>query len=216
MKFTKEDHAIIDSHAILLDGLSAYFGTGYEFVLHSLEIPEESIVKIINGFHSGRSIGAPLNDAALETVEEIKNSPPGQQYKCYFTHSKTGVLLKSVSLPVFGSKERLIGLICINFYTNTPISNLLELFLPHNVEATVHKETFGYDVETVITDAVSQSKESVFGNDSIPAVNKNKEILSVLYEQGIFKLKNAVPIVATALGISKNTVYLHLRSLSGK
>ena len=42
--------------------------------------------------------------------------------------------------------------------------------------------------------------------------DKNKEIIARLYSKGFFKLKNSVVECAEALGISKNTVYLHIRS----
>ena len=45
---------------------------------------------------------------------------------------------------------------------------------------------------------------------------KNKEIVLRLNEKGIFKLKNAVVTVANLLGISKNTVYLHLRNIESQ
>ena len=48
------------------------------------------------------------------------------------------------------------------------------------------------------------------------AVNKNKELIRILHEKGFFYMKNSVPKVAAALGISKNTVYLHLRSIENK
>ena len=51
-------------------------------------------------------------------------------------------------------------------------------------------------------------------NSNIPAVNKNKELIRILYEEGIFRIKDSVVEVANALSISKNTVYLHLRSIS--
>ena len=44
-------------------------------------------------------------------------------------------------------------------------------------------------------------------------VLRYEEIIRLVHEQGIFKMKNAVPKVAQELGVSKNTVYLHLRSL---
>jgi len=40
---------------------------------------------------------------------------------------------------------------------------------------------------------------------------KNKRIVELLNDRGIFKIKDAVAIVARHLNISKNTVYLHLR-----
>ena len=50
-------------------------------------------------------------------------------------------------------------------------------------------------------------------DSAISSINKNKEIIFRLYQQGIFNLKDAVITIAEALGISKNTVYLHLRNL---
>jgi predicted transcriptional regulator YheO len=48
---------------------------------------------------------------------------------------------------------------------------------------------------------------------AVPQHQKNKRIVTLLYHQGIFKLKNAVQRISGDLGISKNTVYLHIRSL---
>ena len=61
--------------------------------------------------------------------------------------------------------------------------------------------------------ALDQAKATVFADPRISSVNRNKEIIRLVHEQGIFKMKNAVPKVAQELGVSKNTVYLHLRSL---
>ena len=53
-------------------------------------------------------------------------------------------------------------------------------------------------------------------DDRIPQYLKNKEIVTILFHQGIFKLKNAVQLISEALKISKNTVYLHIRGLEEK
>lgn len=212
MKLTQTDKLMLSSYASFMDGLAAYLGSGYELVLHSLESEEHSVIKIINGFHSGRAVGAPINAATLETLKEFEGKSTDRKFKIYFTHSKTGVLLKSASLPVFGESNTIIGLLCINFYTDTPISTFLELFSSQPSGSIVRKETFGFDTHTLILDALSNEKQIVYSDDSIPAINKNKVILSHLYEKGIFKFKEAVSLAAANLGISKNTVYLHLRS----
>ena len=41
----------------------------------------------------------------------------------------------------------------------------------------------------------------------------NKTLIAILEEQGVFKLKGAVVAVAEVLGVSKNTVYMHIRAL---
>ena len=55
--------------------------------------------------------------------------------------------------------------------------------------------------------------QEVNEDDSVLPSFKNKEIVSRCYAQGVFQFKGAVPLVAKGLGISKNTVYLHLRNI---
>lgn len=67
------------------------------------------------------------------------------------------------------------------------------------------------------TASINNARNQVMSNNNIAAVNKNKELIRILHEKGFFYMKNSVPKVATALtGISKNTVYLHLRSIENK
>ena len=46
----------------------------------------------------------------------------------------------------------------------------------------------------------------------IPADDKNKVIVEELYRKGMFRLKDAVVIAADLLGVSKNTIYMHIRN----
>jgi predicted transcriptional regulator YheO len=74
-------------------------------------------------------------------------------------------------------------------------------------------ENFSTDSAELIARALEKVKGEVDAGDSVPPHLKNKEIVTILYHQGIFKLKNAVQIISEELGISKNTVYLHIRAL---
>ena len=47
-------------------------------------------------------------------------------------------------------------------------------------------------------------------------VNKNKEIIAMLNEKGIFNFKDSVVKIADMMGISKNTVYMHIRNIGKK
>lgn len=64
-----------------------------------------------------------------------------------------------------------------------------------------------------LTKSINDARNQVMYNNNISAVNKNKELIRILHEKGIFRIKNSVSHVADALGISKNTVYLHLRGI---
>ena len=92
--FTDEDHRILSSCVTLVEGLADYLGGGYEIVLHSLEDVEHSVVKIINGHHTGRTTGAPITDLALSMLSRIENeNRPG--YISYFSRNKKGEPLKA-------------------------------------------------------------------------------------------------------------------------
>ena len=74
-------------------------------------------------------------------------------------------------------------------------------------------ETFNDNVDDLISSSLNDAKVKVYANATISSANKNKEIIHLLYQKGIFNMKDAVIKVADNLGISKNTVYLHLRNM---
>ena len=83
--------------------------------------------------------------------------------------------------------------------------------------ACLHKTGEGApEADELLRQATVSAKERVNVDANIIPSQKNKEIISILYGQGIFKLKDSVIKIADILGISKNTVYLHLRALQKK
>ena len=122
---------------------------------------------------------------------------------------------KSTTIPILGDNGRMIAMLCINFHTDIPMATFLSGFFPAGSPSPLpqRSETFSDNVDHFIHAALDQAKATVFADPRISSVNRNKEIIRLVHEQGIFKRKNAVPKVAQELGVSKNTVYLHLRSL---
>ena len=80
------------------------------------------------------------------------------------------------------------------------------------VSGQIH-ETFSQSSSDLLEQTIQTVRQEVLMDSVISSTNKNKEIIFRLYQQGIFNLKDAVVTIADALGISKNTVYLHLRNL---
>ena len=93
-----------------------------KFILQILESLEHSVMQIVNGHHSGRKIGAPITDLALGMLSQIENSKDHSAIS-YFNRRQDGVILKSTTIPIPGEGNRIIGMICINFYTNIPLCN---------------------------------------------------------------------------------------------
>lgn len=211
--FSEEDHRILESYKTVVEGLADYMGEGYELVLHSLEDIDHSVVKIINGHHTGRKEGAPITDLALTMLSRIEEENRAG-YISYFSRNKKGEPMKSSTIVISGEGGKTIGLLCINFYMNTPMAELLSSF---QVEKTLSEpavtEIFAEDTKELVFHSVNQIKRTVDADQRILPSNKNREIVNQLWNQNIFELKDAVAIVAQELGLSPNTVYLHLRKV---
>lgn len=214
IKITKVDKLILDSYASMIEGLSAYLGSVYEISLHSLEDYNHSVIKIMNGYHSGRSAGAPLTDLALNMLKRIKDQglSASESYTSYNAIAPSGERLKSSTIPIIGENGRVIGVVCMNLYLDSPLTEVLQTIMGNQAEQT-RQENFANSIVDTITHAVTDARNQVMHNPSIPAANKNKELIRILYGKGIFNMKDAVVLVAEALGISRNTVYMHLRNM---
>lgn len=213
MSLTLIDKMILESYKTMIEGLADYLGEGCEVVLHSLESMEHSVIKIINGHHTGRKEGAPITNLALSMLAEIQKDKENG-FISYFASNNKGEPLKAATIVVKGEGGRAIGLLCINFYLNTPFLKVLSTFSPANSsEQEIKKEAFVNNTDELIHSTVAKVKEEVEKDEKIPASLKNREIIAQLYRQGVFELKDSVVKVAECMGISKNTVYLHIRHL---
>lgn len=212
MKFSETDKKILESYKSILEGLSLYMGSGYEIVLHSLENLSSSAIKVFNGDYSGRKEGAPITDLALRMLEEIKKSGNPHTNMVYTNRNNQGVPIHSATLPIVGDHNNIIGLICINFYSNISLNKFFENIFNTSISSE-QDETFVNDSDELIHTVISKAKSLVYSNPMVLSADKNKEIIHYLYEKNIFDLKNSIQIVSSSLGISKNTVYMHIRNI---
>lgn len=218
IELTPTDRQILNSYALMLDGLGAYLGEGYELVLHSLESLDHSVIKIINGHYTERKEGSPITDLALKMLGELEKDP-GRTVSPYYNKNKSGSVLRSCTIPITGEHGRIIGLLCMNFHMEIPLSNILQTLAPPQstvTAAAAPAETFSDSIDDLILSSLSETREAVYSDPNISSANKNKEIVLQLYQRGIFNLKDAVIKVAEQLNISKNTVYMHIRNFKNQ
>lgn len=216
IELTIIDRMILRSYIGIIEGLAEYLGKGYEIVLHSLENLDQSVIYIVHGEYTGRKVGAPITDKALEMLEILEQGDKSEV--TYFSQNKKGEPLKSATLAIRGENRRIVGLLCMNFYMNTAFADIVEAFTPREAlnGAARADENFAENVEDLIASSLEPIRDKVQNDSSITVSNKNKAIITLLYERGIFNIKDSVIRVANLLGISKNTVYMHLRKLQEK
>ena len=163
LKLTVTDRHILNSYALMLNGLGAYLGDGYELVLHSLESLDHSVIKIINGHFTGRKEGSPITDLALKMLGELEQDP-SRTVSPYFNKSSSDSMLRSCTIPITGEHGRIIGLLCINFHMEMPLSEFLQGMLPSQDSSSVTQassETFSDKNEDQILLSLTETKESV-------------------------------------------------------
>jgi len=213
-KFTKVDRMILESYKDFAEGLSDYLSNCYEIALHSLENLDSSVIKILNGFHTGRKEGAPITDLALEMLAKLR-ATDDKPYITYMCKNKKDEPLRSTTIAIKGERGRIIGVMCINFYLDSPFSDVIASMCTVDGKPTASRsENFAENVSETVEKSVVRARQHVMDDESIMPSLRNREIVRELYQNGVFNLKDSVVCTANLLGISKNTVYLHIRNLS--
>jgi len=208
--FTDEDRTILNSYRAVVDGVSALIGSHCEIVLHSLENLENSAMYIANGHNTNRQEGSPITDRALQSLHNMKTDSVS---KPYFTRAKSNGLMKSVTIAIRNSSQRIIGLLCININLEVPVSQFIQAFMPPNETNETSAVNFASSVEDLVAQTVEQTIEEITADRHVANNNKNRQIVMSLFEKGIFDIKDAINLVADRLNISRHTVYLYIRQI---
>lgn len=207
---SEKDREILNSYKNVVDGLAATYGSHTEFVLHSLDIDNPSVIMIANGHITGREVGAPITDLALNSLRAGQDvSDP------YFCRNSNGNLLRSVTSVIKNSAGKPIGVLCTNMNLDVSVNqffgDLLAKEVPQN-----SPETFFNNQRDMIEESINDIRDSVAKDKSISANRKNRSIVEGLEKKGIFNLNDSVNITAELLSISVHSVYRYLRESKSK
>ena len=210
---TERDKLTLQSYIPLAESIAEFWGENCEVIIHNLSRLDASVMKIINGDRSGRHEGAPISEVTLSFVNKMMANP-SLNHVTYFAKNKRGETFKASISAIIGEKGNMIGLFCINYYLSASLFSIMQTFTPatKNENDSIF-ETFVDNTEELMLNALEEAKDAVYDNFSIASANKNKEIVAILHQKGIFNLKDSVSFIANNLGISKNTVYMHIRNM---
>lgn len=212
----------IEHYQNLIVFLGKVLGENYEIVLHVLVEPDESYIgAIVNNHISGRSVGAPLTNLALEKIK-LKDYKRNESILNYKVLAKDGKPIYGSTFYIKDPAENLLGLLCINAdfsmhkriiedlfsLTSLKIDNFLvekeDLFAEHNIEY------LSANIEEIINNII----DPVLLDDRVTLNKETRlKIIKDLEEKGVFQLKGAIGKVATTLKISEPTVYRYLQEV---
>ncbi|WP_425668813.1 helix-turn-helix transcriptional regulator [Vibrio owensii] len=216
VRFTDEDREYLSNYFRLADTIADLIGPYCEVVIHSFESLENSVVKIVNGHHTGREIGSPITDLGLRmwsTFEKTGEVSP----KSYFTNAADGSLLKSTTCILAGPEQKPIGMLCINMNLSFPFPEIVKTLMPQcHVSQTLVSETFSNNANDVIKQALSAAMQEVDQDETVSAKGRNKAIIRCLFDNGVFELKETTTQVSEQLGISRQAVYKFIREFKSE
>lgn len=205
---TLEDHEILSAFDRMLEGLSEYLGDGYELILYGAAAQGGyAPVRIISA--GAQQEGLPFAEPAASLLRRLQpEGAPAVDYASFNCTNLHGEPMHCTAIAVRGVAGQIIGLLCINFYMNTPLRCVLNTFV---TPPAAGAEPAIQNSEDIVADAVHRVVAAVNAL-GVPPSARNREIITRLYNAGVFNIKELVTRVAQMLQLSKNTIYLHLRS----
>ena len=129
---TEFDKLILEEYCDLAEGLGEYLGSCYELVVHSFASFDHSVIKIVHS-HSGRKEGSPITDFGLKMLYDIKKNPDFR-YITYYNKNNAGKPLKSCTNAIKGKHGKVIGMLCINLYMDSPLYSFINSINPKSAQ----------------------------------------------------------------------------------
>ena len=224
---TAQDCALLDRYKLIVDAIGQVFGNSCECVLHSLADLEHSVIHIHNGMKTGRVLGSPITDKALMLLKNCE-SLHQDITPVYQTVARNGSPMRSTTIIIRNNDRIPIGFLCINFDWGTSLSDLCHLLLPQDAKGALghgkgtgglegqSSEMFVQNLDDLLLSVTCRIRDQIYADESITARNKTKEIVKAIDQEGLFEVKNSVSRIAKILNLSRDVVYLHLRSHRAK
>lgn len=204
-----EDHAILAAYFPIADGIAALLGKQCEVVLHSLEFLEQSAIYVVNGHLTDRKIGSPISAYTLQSLQNMQTDSVSAPYLC---QTENGTSIRSVTVAIRNHKQLVIGLLCISVNLDVPLSQLAQLFV--SAPAVVNNPPLVVESpEALVHRHIANIVQDINTDERVANHNKNRKIITALFERGVFEMKEAIQLVADKLGISRHTVYLYIRQM---
>lgn len=213
----KTKNSLIKELSAVMEALSSVTGQHMEVVLHDLERPEASVLRIVNGHVSGRQVGSsllegPENDMGFtgllgQEVPAEKTEPA--VYTNYRTVGPQGRPLRSSTVLFRDESGKATLSLCFNAdYSEVDVAReaLSRLMPAQPVSAEGGEAGLESRMHEIIRACIPPS-----GQVRVGATKKEKvEIVRQMQEKGLFIVRGGVEMAARVLGVTRYTVYNYL------
>ena len=216
---TEERQLVFKVLKATLKAFGSIVGRNTEIVLHDLTKPESSVVAIVNGHISGRSVGSPVlvgpkHDLGFAAAFQRPDGEVNRELVVipdYPTTGANGGTLRSSSVVFRDANGQPYAGLCINADMSgiTAAHACLEQLLgttSNSENKVIEQPDMELLMEEIIQSALAGS------NASNRSMNKKAKLEAVrqMQERGIFIVKGGVEKAAVALGVTRYTIYNYL------
>lgn len=217
MKNSEDKQALIQNLSGMLDALASVIGQNIEVVLHDLSQPQASVIKIINGHISGRKPGSALQDGpendlgflGLLGKDQNDTSAPSV-FKDYRTTSGRGTPLRSATVLYKDESGKPAVSVCFNadYQLIDGAREALAQLMPAQVALA------GSDNHSDLEERMNEIIRAALPPGGVLRTGASKkekvESVRLLQEKGLFIVRGGVERAASALGVTRYTIYNYL------
>lgn len=202
------DEHLIREAAKITSALGKMLSPFCEVLLHDLRKPNFSILVIENPL-SGRKVGDSATSLGLARVTQKSFPDVVQNYR---NATMDGKLIKSTSIGIRGRSGKFIASLCLNLDCTyfSEIAHKIEKFIATEGIAPVREQLRTLSVEEIHR-VINQFSRMRNTEPARLKIDARRELIGLLDRKGLLGLKNAVPIVASALSVTRPSVYNYLR-----
>lgn len=208
----------LKSYIPLADMISESFGNKCEVVIHDLSTPQNSVVYVSNGYITDRRIGQSFDHLIKDVLlsKDFKND-----YKANYTFQlKNGKNIKSSTSLIRDENDVVIGAFCMNFEIDEFIKmqSFLNIFLSENINVSKELDVPTIDSFDNVSEIIDNLIDNTIGDIDVTGMRRsdNIELLTFMYDKGIFLTKGSIDKVANKLQVSPVTIYSYLDEIKKK
>lgn len=209
------DDELLELYKPFVRFLAETAGPSCEVVLHDIRNPENSVIAIENGYHSGRKVGYPLTDFAKKVISN--GSYKSKDFITNYSGKAKGNEFLSSTFFIKNNGE-LIGMLCVNkdLRVSHEFTNVFQLLKQQynlaDAENQIH-ETLDIPASKKLQETIAQAIEAT-GKKPMNMTKEEKiEVVAKLKEKGAFEVKGAIREIARQLEVSSPTVYRYLQNI---
>lgn len=211
------ENIILETLIGVAHGIARQFGNNCEVCIHELNSAdlEHSIIYIVNGHVTGRSINDGPSNIVLKTIESLNKGEPIIDNLSYLIKASNGKILKSSTIFIKDIDGKYKYILSINFDVTNFVpfkDDLLSFMAVENKLKSEFLDEIPNSAQELMDKLIIKSEELVGKPTSIMTKEEKIKAVRYLNSSGMFLITKSGDKVANHFGISKFTLYNYIDS----